>query len=118
MKNLVKRLTVLNYLVMIFFISCTYEKIENEIPSVNTISLNKKYRINLPEEHLSGYIWQLNDNYDKKLIDNINTVWHGSTKGVDFNFKTLATGSTTLTFILRKYNDTSSIKHFVVQIKQ
>jgi hypothetical protein len=101
---------------MIFISSCSYEKIEKETPAVNDLKPNTKYRINLPEEHNSGYIWQLSDGYDRSVIENTSAVWHGNTKGVDHNFLTKAAGTTTLTFILRKYTDTSDIKQFVVQI--
>ncbi|MCW3076417.1 MAG: hypothetical protein JWO32_1026 [Bacteroidetes bacterium] len=115
MRNMIKKFIFLVTGLLIFS-ACNYEKIENEIPQINTISINKKYRINLPEEHQSGYTWQLQDNYDKKIIDNFNTVWRGNTKGVDYNFKTLAVGETTLTFVRRKYSDTNSVKQFVVKI--
>ncbi|MBA3665702.1 MAG: hypothetical protein H0W61_16075 [Bacteroidetes bacterium] len=117
MKILVKPIFLLNVLVALLFISCSYEQIKNEGSEVNIVQLKKKYRINLPEDHTKGYIWQLSDDYNRKIIDHINTVWHGNTKGVDFNFNTLSSGSTTLTFVLRKYNDTTSIKHFPVQIQ-
>lgn len=115
MRNVANKFIFLLIIATIFS-ACNYEKIENEIPQINTILINKKYRINLPEEHQSGYIWQLQDNYEKNIIDNFNTVWRGNTKGVDYNFKTLAVGETTLTFVRRKYSDTNSVKQFVVKI--
>jgi hypothetical protein len=42
----------------------------------------------------------------------------GPKKGVDFNFQTLSAGQTTLTLVLRKYNDTIQIKQYVVKIEQ
>lgn len=116
MKRLVKYILVGS--IFFVFASCSYETISNETPMTNIIQLHTKYRINLPEEHSSGYLWQLTDDYNKSIIDHSNTIWHGNTKGVDFNFKTLAPGTTTLTFILRKYNDTSGIKHFAVDIRE
>lgn len=98
------------------FSSCDYHLAEKEAPGINHIQTKTKFRINLPEEHSSGYIWQLSENYDMTKVMQVNSVWHGPTKGVDFNFETLAAGQTTLTFILRKYNDTSDIKHFPVHI--
>lgn len=98
------------------FVSCNYEKIEKEFPVVNTLKANTKYRVNLPEEHNSGYIWQLSDGYDKSVIEHTSAVWHGNTKGVDHNFLTKSAGTTTLTFIRRKYTDTCEIKHFIVHI--
>jgi len=98
------------------FYSCELKEIEKPFPQVNKIKMEKKYKINLPEEHSSGYIWQLSENYDMTKISHLNTVWHGNKKGVNFNFAPIAAGQTTLTFILRKYNDTSDIKQFIVQI--
>lgn len=113
MKKLISTLCILT-----FCSACSLQEIKLEEPAVNTLTIGKKYRISLPEEHNSGYIWQLSENYDKTIIDNINTVWHGNEKGIDFNFNTLAAGQTTLTFIKRKYTDTLKIKHFVVKIGQ
>ena len=61
-------------------------------------------------------MWRLNDDYDHLIIEQMSSVWHGNKNGIDFNFKTLAAGQTTLTFVLRKYTDTSIIKQFIVQI--
>ena len=115
MRKIVKQILLLNILVGPF-LSCSLKQIKSESPEINNIILNDKYKINLPEEHSSGYLWQLSENYDKNIIDNLNTVWHGNEKGVDFNFNTLAIGQTTLNFVLRKHNDTTEIKHFVVNI--
>ncbi len=109
---------LLNILVASILTSCSLKEIKEESPKINEIYLNQKYKVNLPEEHSSGYIWQLSDTYDRKLIDNINTVWHGNEKGIDFNFNPLSVGQTTLTFLLRKYTDTSALKHFVVKINK
>lgn len=117
MRKKVKLLCILNFLAIVFCVSCSLKEIKTEAPGINKIELGNKYRINLPENHSDGFIWQLNEKYDKTIIDNINTVWHGNEKGVDFNFNTLADGQTTLTFVLRKYNDTSQIKHFIVEIR-
>jgi len=114
-KITVKKILLLNILGCLLF-SCNIEQLKSESPSVNNFPLNKRFRINLPEDHSSGYIWQLSENYDKKILDNYNAVWHGNAKGVDFNFNTLSIGQTTLSFALRKYTDTSEIKHFIVNI--
>jgi hypothetical protein len=101
---------------MILIMSCSYEKIEKEAPFVNKISPDKKFRINLPENHSDGYLWHLNESYDPSVISYNSSVWHGNTKGVDFNFNTLSVGQTTLTFLLKKRADTSMVKHYVVEI--
>ncbi len=118
MKKAADKNHILKILVIFFLSSCSLKQIKDESPAVNKIDQHQKYRINLPENHSDGYIWQLNDSYDRTIIDNINTVWHGNSNGVDFNFNTLAAGQTTLTFVLRKYNDTGEIKHFIVQINK
>jgi hypothetical protein len=100
----------------IIFFSCSLKEIKEPSPGINVIKINEKYRINLPEEHSSGYIWQLDDNFDRSVIQNLSSVWHGKKKGVDFNFSTLAAGQATLTFHLIKYRDTSASQQFIVQI--
>jgi hypothetical protein len=115
MRILVKRSVAILFL-MNLLISCSYEKIEKEAPFINKISPNKKFRINLPENHSDGYLWHLGGSYDPSVISYNSSVWHGNSKGVDFNFNTLSTGNTTLTFVLKKRADTSMIKHFVVEI--
>lgn len=114
----IKHHCFINILVLFSLFSCSLKEIKKEAPQNNLISINQKYKINLPENHFNGYIWQLSEGYDDKIIDHINTVWHGNEKGIDFNFKPLAIGQTTLTFILRKYTDTSAVKHFIVQINK
>jgi hypothetical protein len=116
MKNLVKRKIFPVLFSMIFIMSCSYQKIEKEAPFVNTISQNKKFTVNLPENHSNGYLWHFNETHDPTVVSYLNSVWHGNAKGVDFNFNTLAAGQTTLTFILKKRLDTSDVKHFIVEI--
>jgi predicted secreted protein len=96
--------------------SCSLKEVKKNFPEVNQVLVNEKFRINLPENHSDGYTWNLYDTYDKQLLTNINTVWHGNTKGLDFNFAALAAGQTTLTFVKRRYTDTTDFKQFVVQI--
>ena len=106
----------LKILVIFFFSSCSLKEINKPSPQINKIKLNEKFRINLPENHSNGNIWQLSDDYDANILQKTNSVWHGNENGVDFNFNTLAKGQTTLTFIARKYSDTTDVKHFIVQI--
>lgn len=95
---------------------CSLAQIKDESPNVNVIQNGSKFKINLPEDHSNGYLWQLGENYDKTIVKNIGAVWHGQEKGIDFNLKALSVGQTTLSFILRKYNDTISNKNFIVNI--
>ena len=98
-------------------VSCGSPAIELESPAVNKVEAGKKYHIQLPEDHQTGYTWQLSDGYDKHMINLMNVVWHGPEKGVLFHLSTLASGQTTLTFVSRKYNDTNAVKCYIVKIE-
>ncbi len=101
---------------ILFFYNCGYTQLKNEAPQINTIKVNKKFKINLPEEHKSGYMWQLSDNYNKKPVEHLNAVWRGNEKGIDFNFKALSIGQVTLCLVKRKYIDTIDYKTFIVNV--
>jgi predicted secreted protein len=75
-----------------------------------------KFMVNLPEDHRSGYLWQLSGDYDKKILVQLNSVWHGEERGVDFNFRALSPGQTKITLFRRNYNDTSDIRCYSVRI--
>jgi hypothetical protein len=96
--------------------SCSRKQVEKEAPFINKISQNEKFKINLPEVHSDGNLWRFSETFDATVLDYTGSVWRGNTNGVDFNFNTLATGQTTLTFVLKKRLDTISIKQFVVEI--
>jgi predicted secreted protein len=95
---------------------CRWQEVKNESPAINEIKKGGKFRITLPEDHTKGYTWVLNDDFDKNVIVHWNSVWHGNEKGIDFNFKALDQGKTTLHFFLRKHTDTTSYKIFNVKI--
>lgn len=101
----------------IFTSSCSLPRLEKEAPEINTIAPNTKFCIVLPENHTTGYLWQLSPGYDETVVSHINDVWHGNDKGVYLNFASLSAGQTTLSFVSRKYQDTAEIKHFVVKIE-
>lgn len=96
---------------------CAYEQARKEAPSENHFSRGEKFRITLPENHTTGYMWQLNNHYDTKVLDYYGSVFHGNEKGVDFNFKTLDKGKVTLNFALIKYHDTTEVKQFIIDVK-
>jgi predicted secreted protein len=98
--------------------SCSLPEYKKESPEINLIPPRQKFRINLPEDHTTGNLWQLKQDYDTKVLQQINEVWHGNEKGVDFNLKTMSAGQTTLTFILRNYTDTVDNKQFIVKISE
>lgn len=76
----------------------------------------KKFYINLPENHQTGYMWQLSNSYDTKKLNYITSVFHGNDKGVYFYFEGINKGKTTLDFTLIKYRDTSETKSFIIEI--
>jgi hypothetical protein len=97
-------------------INCKVPQAKKEMPQINEMHKKNIFRINLPEKHDSGYIWQLNRNFNTKVVEELNAVWHGNEKGVDFNFRPLSTGQVTLNFMLTKYHDTLDMKSFIVKI--
>ena len=113
MKN---KISIVIALISLLTCSCRYRQVKDESPSVNTVKPGEKFRINLPENHTTGYTWQLSQDYDNTVLTQMNEVWHGNEKGVDFNLLGGAAGQTTLTFVNRKYTDTSDVKHFIVKI--
>jgi predicted secreted protein len=100
----------------LFFTGCRLPEITREAPAINKVEKGTEFRINLPEDHTTGYTWQLSDGYDRKVIQRINEVWHGNAKGIDFNLKAAAVGQTTLTFVSRMHTDTGGYKKFIVVI--
>ena len=115
MKNFVNLLLLLT---IILLLTCcdTIPEIKKESPETNEIEADSKFKIILPEDHTKGATWQIQQNYDPQVIQQINEVWHGNEKGIYFNLRALAAGQTTLTFISRKYTDTLDIKHFIIKI--
>ena len=103
--------------IAILLSSCSYQQADKEAPTENHIARGEKFRITLPENHTTGYMWQMNNNYDNNVLDYYGSVFHGNEKGVDFNFKTLEKGKSTVTFALIKYRDTSEVKQFIIDVK-
>jgi hypothetical protein len=101
---------------LLYCASCRYQSVSKQCPAVNELENHAKFMVNLPEEHDSGYLWQLRDDYDRKVVSMLNSVWHGAEKGVDFNFFAEGAGTATLRFFKRKYNDTSEVRCYSVRI--
>lgn len=101
-----------------FFASCSYQTIKVNDPQPCEVKLHKKFRINLPEDHRTGYVWQLNDEYDKTILDRMNTVWEGNDNGVYFYFTAVKPGITILNFTSRNYDDINSIKEITIKISE
>ncbi len=85
-------------------------------PFKHTLKLHEKFHITLPENHTTGYLWQMGKEYDTKVADYMNSVWHGNEKGVDFNFEATEKGQTQLEFTLIKYQDTLETKQFIIEV--
>lgn len=102
--------------ILLLFSTCSPLRVEKEFPGINEVPADSKFQIILPEDHTTGYMWQLKHDYDDLVIAPINEVWHGNEKGIYFNLKALASGQTTLTFVSRRYTDTSDVKRFIVKI--
>lgn len=96
--------------------ACRYSEVKHREPRVNEITAGKKFRITLPENHDKKEMWTIADGYDRNVAIRLNDVWHGNEKGIDFNFSAGAAGSTTLTFVKRKYQDTTEVVNYLVKI--
>ncbi len=99
------------------FASCNYKKIDSPSPVINTVKSGEKFYIPLPENHTTGYMWQLSNEYDSKTLGYLSSVFHGNEKGVYFNFMGENPGKTTLNFTLVKYHDTTEVRSYVIEVK-
>lgn len=97
--------------------SCSYQQKQKLPPEENTLNIGEKFRITLPENHKDGFMWQINNKYNTKIVDYYGSVYRGKEKGVDFNFETIGKGKDTLTFALIMYKDTAEVKQFIIDVK-
>jgi predicted secreted protein len=111
------KLIYINTLFSLIFISCSYQQANKIAPLENSFKKGEQFRISLPENHTTGYMWQINNSFNDKVLDYYGSVFRGNEKGVDFNFKTLEKGKTTLNFSLIKYRDTAEVKQFIIDVK-
>ena len=106
------------YLLLILFTSCSSSiEVGKTPPGLNTLKVGQNFFINLPEKHSESFIWKLNENFDKNLIEHVNAVWHGNEKGVDYHFVAEKTGQDTLYFTLYKFNEVSRFTSFIIKIE-
>ena len=112
MKNI-----IISSICVVIFLSCSYKQIDKTAPQENSISKGEKFRITLPENHSTGYMWQINNSFDSKILDYYGSVFRGNEKGVDFNFTALEKGKATVNFALIKYHDTTEVKQFIIDVK-
>lgn len=94
----------------------SFPEVNQEAPAVNELPPHTDFKIVLPEDHTTGYTWQLTQDYDKSVINQLNEVWHGNEKGIYFHLTSLAAGQTTLNFLCRMHRDTSDTKQFIIKI--
>ena len=99
-------------------VSCdNYQQIGQESPDRNKVESGQKFKIVLPENHTTGYMWQLKQDFETKNIDYIKSVFHGNEKGVYYHFIAGDKGTATLKFALIKYHDTTDVKTFIIDIQ-
>ena len=96
--------------------SCGSMEVQLQAPLVNEVPLRSKFVIKLPEDHSKGNNWQLLQDYDNTVIQQVNEVWHGNEKGIYFHLRALAVGQSTLQFINRNYSDTIDYKAFIIKV--
>ncbi len=101
----------------LLLISCSYQQADKVAPLENVINKGEKFRITLPENHNTGYMWQINNTFNDKVLDYYGSVFRGNEKGVDFNFTALEKGKASVNFALIKYNDTTEVKEFIIDVK-
>lgn len=104
------------YLFCFLLVGCTYQEASKVAPAENSFGIGEKFRICLPENHKTGYVWQINNSFDSKIIDYYGSIFRGKDKGVDFNFKALENGKTTIKFALIYYKDTAEVKQFIIDV--
>ncbi|MES2763404.1 MAG: protease inhibitor I42 family protein [Bacteroidota bacterium] len=111
-----KTYILLSFLAL-FTLNCSYRQADKVSPLANEIPKGEKFRITLPEDHTTGYMWQIDNKFDGKVLDYYGSVFRGNEKGVDFNFVALEKGKTIVNFTLIKYRDTSEVKQFIIDVK-
>ena len=111
------KITVVIILTSLCFLNCSYQQVDKIAPLENSIKKGGKFRVTLPENHTTGYMWQINNTFDDKILDYYGSVFRGNEKGVDFNFTAIKKGKATLNFTLIKYQDTAEVKQYIIDVK-
>ncbi len=126
MTTLKKQETFLKSFLIVFSImavtSCDNRiRIESNSSEEQTIDIKKgeHFYINLPEDHSTGYLWFLNQDFNKSgRIDYVAAVYHSTNNGnIDYSFETKNDAYAELHFYLVKYKDTLQHKKFKVRVK-
>ena len=97
----------------------------NENQKNVTLKKNQEFTISLNSNKTTGYSWQLNDSYDKKIINFINSDYktpNSTRSGAPgqelWNFKAIEKGNITLqfTYSRTRANNTTSIDTKIIYI--
>jgi len=100
------------------FGSCGVKELEKPSPFTNNIKPGESFCVKLPEDHTKAELWGMAQSYNQRVVENVNTVWHGNDKGIYFHFKGKNKGQTQLVFFKRKFADTIEKKAFTVKVSQ
>lgn len=97
--------------------SCSYQKLEFEKESgrINKVKKGDKFRVSLPEDHHTTYLWAFKKDIPVNKADYMGSVFHGTY--VDFNFTAAGRGVGELTFYLYRAADTAQVKRYLVEIE-
>lgn len=97
--------------------SCYYQKLEDEknTGKVNKVKRGDKFRVSLPEDHKTRFLWALKKDIPTTIVQYTGSVFHGTY--VDFNFEAVGPGTQELDLILYSAKDTTDRKTFVVSVE-
>lgn len=109
--------TVIFILLCAALASCSYPELNFEKASgqANKVQEGDKFRISVPEDHSTHYLWALQNDLSGKTVEYMGSVFHGSY--VDFNFTAIGKGREELTLYLYRAKDTAQVKKFVVEVE-
>ena len=95
-------------------------RIESNSSEEQTIEVKKgdRFYINLPEDHSTGYLWFLNQDFNKfGRIEYVAAVFHSTGTGnIDYSFETKNDAYAEMHFYLIKYTDTLQHKKFKIRV--
>ena len=97
--------------------ACSHRQIEFEKSSgqINKVKAGEKFRISLPEDHSTKYLWTLKKDIPNTRVDYMGSVFHGTY--VDFNFEAVGKGREELELYLYCSRDTADIKTYLVEVE-
>ncbi|MGE0567583.1 MAG: protease inhibitor I42 family protein [Bacteroidia bacterium] len=108
---------IIHILIIPLLCCCSAKTFKEPTPKEITVKKDESFRVNLSENHKDGFTWQLDESYNREIIEYKNSVWEGNENGVFFYFKPIKIGSTEITFIERKYDSIRNIKTITIFVK-